>query len=45
VSVIEKAETVDELRRHFGQLHVALSTVPDRKKVEQFLEKVELVLD
>jgi len=42
---IEKTETLDELRRHFGQLHLALGMVPDRRKVEQFLEKVALVLD
>jgi hypothetical protein len=42
---IEKTETLDELRRHFGQLHLALGVVPDRRKVEQFLEKVALVLD
>lgn len=42
---IEKSETLDELRRHFSQLHLALSAVPDRKKVAQFLEKVALVLD
>ena len=42
---IEKTETLDELRRHFGQLHLALGVVPDRRKVEQFLENVALVLD
>ena len=42
---IEKSETLDELRQHFARLHLALGAVPDRKQVEQFLEKVALVLD
>lgn len=45
VAEIEKADTPDELRQHFGKLRTALSTAADQKLAKQFLEKVALVLD
>lgn len=41
---IEKAATPDELRQHFGELRVTLSSARDQQKAAQFLEKVALVL-